>query len=210
MVHTERHRGHGVQQSAQRAGDGAGEDAGPDAELQRPPGTAPGAEDHHALEADVDHAGPLGPQATQAGEPDRHRRRQRRPDRAGRGEVVGAGEMRTSESTISAGRDEDEDDRQQRLAGAAVACEPVVSRSFGSGVRRRGRAVERAALRVDVAHLLRPPAVLAVLHQPRRFHETPGLVASTAGTSGMTTAASPVATPTLCCCCRLLIRAASS
>ena len=46
----------------------------------RPSRAEPGAEDHHAFEADVDDAGPLGPQAAEAGQADRHgERRARRP-----------------------------------------------------------------------------------------------------------------------------------
>ena len=57
----------------------AGEHAGPRPVLPADPaGAEPGAEDHHALEADVDHAGALGPQPAEAGQADRHGRRRAR------------------------------------------------------------------------------------------------------------------------------------
>ena len=83
-----------VQQAAERAAEDAGQHAQPRAALPAGPGAEPGAEDHHALEADVDHAGPLGPQAGEAGEADRHGERQGAGDLAGGGEVVGAGDQR--------------------------------------------------------------------------------------------------------------------
>ena len=57
----------------------------PRAPLVAGPAGAERAEDHHALEADVDHARALGPQTAETGHADRHREAERRGDRAGGG-----------------------------------------------------------------------------------------------------------------------------
>ena len=53
----------------------------------------PGAEDHHPLEADVDHAGPLGEEPAQRGEADRHGEQQRRRHRRRRRQGVLAADL---------------------------------------------------------------------------------------------------------------------
>ena len=58
------------------------------AEVARPDG----AQDHHALEADVDHAGALGPEAGEAGQRDRDEGGDRLAQGAGRVELVAAGD----------------------------------------------------------------------------------------------------------------------
>jgi hypothetical protein len=93
VVDPERHGGERMQQAAEGAADRTGQDARPGiAELERAPGPGPGAQDHHALEADVDHAGPLGPQSAETGQADRHGQRDGGVDRSRRGEVDGAGD----------------------------------------------------------------------------------------------------------------------
>ncbi len=67
MVDAEGHRGDGMQDAAKHAADDAEGDTGPRAPLIAGPGSEPGAEDHHAFEADVDDARALGPQAAEAG-----------------------------------------------------------------------------------------------------------------------------------------------
>ena len=64
----------------------------PRAEVVAEEASAPRAEDHHALEADVDDAGPLGPEAAETGQGDRHREADRRDEQARRVDVVGAGD----------------------------------------------------------------------------------------------------------------------
>ena len=71
--------------------------------LEAGPGTEPGAEDHHALEADVDHARPLGPQTAETGEADRHGQLRARW-------TIWPTEVRSSAPVMSA------DDRDQREA----------------------------------------------------------------------------------------------
>ena len=63
--------GDGVQQAAEHAAEDAGQDAGQGRRGASRKPAPKGAEDHHAFEADVDHAGPLGPQAAETGEADR-------------------------------------------------------------------------------------------------------------------------------------------
>ena len=73
VVDAEGDGGDRVQQAAERAADDAAEQRRATG-CSCQPAQAPnqGAEDHHAFEADVDHAGPLGPQAAEAGQADRH------------------------------------------------------------------------------------------------------------------------------------------
>ena len=102
VVHAEADRCDGVQQAADGPAGGADEHAPPGAELQGTVGAEPGAEDEHALQADVHHAGPLGEDAAHGRHQDRHRVGERdRPGRAvgelvgGRpGELLGEGEER--------------------------------------------------------------------------------------------------------------------
>ena len=81
VVDAEGHRGDRVQQPAQGAEQDAAHQGGPPAPLVAGETGPPGAEDHHALEADVDHTGALGEQTAQGGQPDRHRQQQRRRHR---------------------------------------------------------------------------------------------------------------------------------
>ena len=70
----------------------ADEHAGPGAPLVAGPAGAPGADDHHALEADVHHAGALGPEPAEPGHADRHRQGERGAGCPAGGEVVRAGD----------------------------------------------------------------------------------------------------------------------
>ena len=87
VVDRERHRGDGVQQPAERAEHRPADHRGPRPPLVAGPGRAPGAEDHHALEADVDHAGAFGPQPAQPGQQDRQQQQHRGLRGAARGEL---------------------------------------------------------------------------------------------------------------------------
>ena len=64
-----------VQQPAEQAADDAEEHPGPGTPLVAGVAGAERAEDHHSLDADVDHAGPFRPQAGQPGQRDRARPR---------------------------------------------------------------------------------------------------------------------------------------
>ena len=78
-------------QPAEQAAEGPEEHPGPGTPLVAGVAGAERAEDHHALNADVHHAGAFGPQARQTRQRDRGGRGDRGLDRAGRVEVVGAG-----------------------------------------------------------------------------------------------------------------------
>ena len=87
VVDAEGDGGDRVQQTAERAAERCRRSTpsqGPD--WSAGPGAEPGAEDHHAFEADVDDARPLGPQAAETGEADRHGQLERGADLAGGGE----------------------------------------------------------------------------------------------------------------------------
>src|SRR6185437_11608484 len=92
VVDAERDGRDGEDETAERAADDADDHPPPRPELVRAPRTEPGPEDELALEADVHHAGPLGPQAAEAGQADRHREPQCRTGGAAGGDVVGAGD----------------------------------------------------------------------------------------------------------------------
>ena len=83
----------------------AADDRGAPAPLVAGPAGAPGAEDHHALEADVDHAGALGEQPAEGGQPDRHGQQQGGAKRRGRRQRLLAGDhpdqRRTAPATPS-------------------------------------------------------------------------------------------------------------
>ena len=79
------------QQAAEQTADDAEEHPGPRPPLVTGVAGAEGAEDHHSLDADVDHAGPLRPEPGQPGQRDRNGRGDRRLDGAGGIEVVRAG-----------------------------------------------------------------------------------------------------------------------
>ena len=82
VVDPEPHGGDGVEQPTERPAEHAEDHAPPRPELHAAVGAEPGAEDEHALEADVDDPGPLRPQTAQAGQPDRERQAQGRAERA--------------------------------------------------------------------------------------------------------------------------------
>ena len=93
MVDAEDDRRDGVHEAAEHAHHDRAGDAGPGAVVVAEVAGTPGAEDHHALEADVDDAGPLRPEAAETGEHDRDDGDQGRGDRAARDQVVGAGDL---------------------------------------------------------------------------------------------------------------------
>jgi hypothetical protein len=127
VVDAERHRGQRVQQTTQGTADEGRQQARPGAPVVRAERAEPRPEDHHAFEADVHHAGALGPQPAEAGQADRHRGLQRGPGGAAGGEVVGPGDdPRRGERDQAAG-DQQQHDRQPG------------SRACGSGCRNRWR-----------------------------------------------------------------------
>ena len=75
VVDAEDHGGDRVQDAAEAPKTMAPSDAGDDAVVVGEVAGTERAEDHHALEADVDHAGALGPQAAETGQRDGDRRR---------------------------------------------------------------------------------------------------------------------------------------
>src|SRR5690606_31091699 len=95
-------------------------DARPRAPLEPGPGAEPGAEDHHAFEADVDDPRALGPQTAESGEADRNGECQRTADLADGGDVVGAADDADQRDQGETARDDQQDDGQGELA-AAVA-----------------------------------------------------------------------------------------
>jgi hypothetical protein len=82
VVDPEDHGGDRVEQAAERAQHDSTRHAHPRAVVVGEVGAAEGAEDHHPLETDVDHARALRPQAAEGGEQDRDDRDQGRADRA--------------------------------------------------------------------------------------------------------------------------------
>ena len=87
------------------------DERGPRPPLVPGPAGPPGAEDHHALEADVDHAGPLGDEAAEAGQgdgqrEDEHGRASRDDSRAGLAAVTPSAEeaQQAERSARAAGR----------------------------------------------------------------------------------------------------------
>ena len=71
VVDAEGDGGQREQQPAERPADGAADERRPRTPVPAGPTGEPGAEDHHALEADVHDADPLGEQAAEPGEEDR-------------------------------------------------------------------------------------------------------------------------------------------
>ena len=111
------------------------------------------AEDHHALEADVDDAGALGPQAAETGQPDRAWRRSgwraMVPDEV---EVVGAGDDLAAATAGGAPADaattsQTRQRRRLRRAGGVAATPVAVTDAHAVDLlaRRRGRAPARRA-----------------------------------------------------------------
>ena len=126
VVDADRHRDQRVQQTAEQAADRAEEHARPRTPLVTGVPGAERAEDHHALDADVDHAGPFRPQAGQAGQRDRRGRDDRGLDRAGGVEVVRPGQTRTSETTASPS-----DDNAEPRSGRSLRPGPAGRRHAG-------------------------------------------------------------------------------
>src|SRR5690606_22444771 len=89
VVDAERHGRDGVQQPAEGAAEDADEHPDPRAPLVAGPRARPRPEDHHALETDVDHAGPLGPEPAEPGQEDRDGEAQRGADRPAGGHGLG-------------------------------------------------------------------------------------------------------------------------
>ena len=98
----------GVQQPAEGAEQHPADERGRPAPLVAGPAGAPGAEDHHALEADVDDAGALGEQPAQRGQPDRH------------GEQQGGGHRRRRRQRLLAADRPDGRENSDERAGAAA------------------------------------------------------------------------------------------
>ncbi|GAA3297561.1 hypothetical protein GCM10020295_30640 [Streptomyces cinereospinus] len=118
MVDVEGDGHDGVQQAAERAAEDADQDTGPRPPLEAGPGAEPGAEDHHAFEADVDDARALGPQAAQTGEADRHGELERGGHLADVGDAVGAGDDADERGQgQGSGDDQQQDGPRQAAAG---------------------------------------------------------------------------------------------
>ena len=113
VVDAEEHGGDGVEQAEEHAAEDAAEHAGPRAVVVGREGSAPRAHDHHALETDVDHTGPLGPQTTETGEGQRHSGHEGRRDGVRGVDVVDAG---GDAKDRQAENDGDERERKERLA----------------------------------------------------------------------------------------------
>ncbi len=92
VVDAEDDGGDGMDEPTQHAHQDRAGDARPGTVVVAEVSGPPGAEDHHSLEADVDHAGALGPQAAETGQQDRDGGDQGRRHGAPGGEVVGPGD----------------------------------------------------------------------------------------------------------------------
>ena len=133
-----------VQRPAERTADDAGQHPPPGPELEGPPGAEPGAEDELPLQADVDHAGALGPQAAEAGQPDRHGQPQRGAGGAAGGDVVGAGDQPDDRDQRQQRGDAEQDHRQRQPGRPRpVACGAIVlvdqTRAHGATSSARAR-----------------------------------------------------------------------
>ena len=132
VVHPEGHRGDRVEQPADGPHHRGAED--PDrrlvvvGEVRR----TPGAEDHLALEPDVDHAGPLAPQAADAGHQDRAGREDRSMDRARRVDAGCVGDH----SDDGDQQDRAETDDQPLVCGSPLATDARQRSEWGPGSRR--------------------------------------------------------------------------
>ena len=135
VVDPDGHRHQGVQQPAEQPADRAEEHPGPWTPLVARVAGAEGAEDHHALDADVHHTGPLRPQAGQAGQRDRRRGDDRGLDGAGRGQVVAPVSSRTAETTR----------RSPTAARSAPTPTAAGARAGGRRRRRAGRRLRESA-----------------------------------------------------------------
>ena len=117
----------------QRSAEDADDHPPPRPELVRAPGAEPGPEDQLTLQADVHHAGPLGPQAAEAGQPDRHREPQRRAGGAAGGDVVGAGDQPDDRDEHEHAGDAQQPDRPTNTPAASLR-----RRGFGHRLDQAG------------------------------------------------------------------------
>jgi hypothetical protein len=127
VVDVEGDRDDRVQQAAERAADDAHQDTGPRAPLEAGPGTEPGTEDQHALEADVDDARAFGPQAAETGEADRHGELERGGHLADVGDAVGAGDEADDGGQCQGTGDDQQQDGQR---DPAARRRPVLQRGL--------------------------------------------------------------------------------
>ncbi len=116
VVDAEGHRDDGVQQTAQRTAEHARHQAEPRVDQVAAPGAAEGAGDHHAFEADVDDAGPLGPETAETGHADRHGGAERGGDLTGGGQRVVAGDDADDREEDQGARDQQQHHRPGHLA----------------------------------------------------------------------------------------------
>ena len=119
-----------VQQATEGAEQHAADQRRGPAPLVAGPAGAPGAEDHHALEADVDHAGAFGEQPAEGGQPDRHGEQQRRGHRRRRGQGLLAADQ----------PDGGQDDERRRPAAPAAGAPAAAGEQRRRSRPRRGRA----------------------------------------------------------------------
>ena len=132
-----------VQQPAQRAEQDAADQRGDPAPLVAGVTGAPGAQDHHALEADVDHAGALGEQPAQGGQADRHGQQEGGRHRRRRRQRLLAADRPDQRRTAPAGRATSQSSR--RAAAAA-----------GQQVGERAAAGPGSVVVCDGAHACAP------------------------------------------------------
>ena len=139
LVDTEGHGCYRVYESADQPADDPTERSHPRAVREvREGGAEERPEDHHSLETDVDHAGPLGPQPAETGERDRHRGGDRRAERAARGDVVRVAQH-PDEGQEDDAEDEGQYDPAARLASIGL---PFGARALldGAGLPGLGHA----------------------------------------------------------------------
>jgi hypothetical protein len=86
VVHAQGDRGDRVQQPAEGAEEQPAQHGRAPAPLVAGEAGSPGAQDHHPVQADVDHAGTFGEQTTEGGQADRHGQQQRPRHHRGRRE----------------------------------------------------------------------------------------------------------------------------
>ena len=109
VVDAEGDGGDRVHEAAHRAEGDARDQAGPGPVLPTDPPGPERAEDHHALEPDVDDSGAFRPEAAETGHGDRHGSAQGGPDRAARGERVRTGDHPDDGEQQDAGADGGQD-----------------------------------------------------------------------------------------------------
>jgi hypothetical protein len=132
VVDAEADRGHGVEQAGGGPTGDADGHAPPRPVLPGAPGPEPGPEDHHPLEADVDHAAALGEQATQGGEQDRDGEAQRQAERPERGQLGVVRDLPDDRQ-----HEEEHAARDQELAEQPTARRQREGVSPGHGARAR-------------------------------------------------------------------------